>query len=49
MDNRIFVPGLREISSRSEPLERIYGRFPLVDPLRFSIESPQPWQKIYRE
>ena len=40
MDNKSIVRGLREITRRSEVLERIYGSFPLVDPLGVWIELP---------
>ena len=33
MDNTFIVRGLRGILRRLEVLERIYGGFPLVDPL----------------
>ena len=39
MDNR-FIVCLRGISRRSEILERIYGGFPLVDPLGVWVELP---------
>ena len=48
MDSRTIGRGLLGISRPSEVLERIYGGFPLLDPLDIWVELPY-LVKGYRE